>query len=343
MRQPFGGGDDTPAAPGLAPSYPAGLALGRDGLAIVGRSTDDEGTTRARRAARRRARCEIYRHAESAGVGDLSRGRHAARDRAHRARRRDARRAAGHARSTARRSPNSTTPRGGTEELGLDCLGFAPVAGDPRLLVGHQRRGRWQPMIWDAATGVADRAGDRPARRGRGRVVLRTTLRAAGRAHPPRPQRAVALRPRRPARTAAWCDIPTEPGSIGGATARPDGTVEYLWSSAQLPPQVRSTHRRASCWRRPGSPAPASVPVEDVWVDGPGGPVHALVQRPGRRGPVPDRLRHPRRSRPGTTATRSPRRPPPGWTTASRWCGSTTAVPPATAGSGRTRSSTGSG
>ena len=30
----------------------------------------------------------------------------------------------------------------------------------------------------------------------------------------------------------------------------------------------------------PGEPAPGSVPVEDLWVDGPGGRVHALVARP---------------------------------------------------------------
>ncbi|MER5489280.1 S9 family peptidase, partial [Streptomyces sp. NPDC002812] len=30
-RQPFTGGPDEPAVPGLEPSYPAGLALGRDG------------------------------------------------------------------------------------------------------------------------------------------------------------------------------------------------------------------------------------------------------------------------------------------------------------------------
>jgi len=40
MRQPFDGGPDTAAAPGLAPSYPAGLALGA-GVAVVGRSTDE--------------------------------------------------------------------------------------------------------------------------------------------------------------------------------------------------------------------------------------------------------------------------------------------------------------
>ncbi|MFE3827708.1 TolB family protein, partial [Streptomyces sp. NPDC059092] len=85
MRQPFSGaretgaetaaergtGPDEPAAPGLDPSYPAGLALGRDGTAVVGRSTDEDGSTVhvVRPGA---APAEIYRHRESAGVGDLS-------------------------------------------------------------------------------------------------------------------------------------------------------------------------------------------------------------------------------------------------------------------------------
>lgn len=76
MRQPFHGGEgeeavDQPAAPGLGASYPAGLAIGRDGTAVVGRSTDEDGTTIhvVRPGA---APVEIYRHRESAGVGDLS-------------------------------------------------------------------------------------------------------------------------------------------------------------------------------------------------------------------------------------------------------------------------------
>jgi Tol biopolymer transport system component len=61
MRQPFGGGEDEPAAPGLEPSYPAGLALGRDGTSVVGRSTDEGGTTiHVVRAGAEPV--EIYRH-----------------------------------------------------------------------------------------------------------------------------------------------------------------------------------------------------------------------------------------------------------------------------------------
>ena len=72
MRQPFGGGEDEPAAPGLDASYPAGLAIGagrdRGGRPLHGRGGHD----RPCRAARGTPPVEIYRHAESAGVGDLS-------------------------------------------------------------------------------------------------------------------------------------------------------------------------------------------------------------------------------------------------------------------------------
>lgn len=151
-RQPFTGGEDELAAPGLDPSYPAGLALSRDGrTAVVGRSTDEDGTT-IHLAREGEAPFELYRHRESAGVGDLSRDGSliAVEHTEH-----------GDAMHSALRvlRPDGTTVAelddtdGGREELGLDVLGFAPVDGDTRLLVGHQRRGRWEPLVWDVLTG----------------------------------------------------------------------------------------------------------------------------------------------------------------------------------------------
>lgn len=151
-RQPFAGGEDELATPGLDPSYPAGLALGRDGrTAIVGRSTDEEGTT-IHLARIGEPPAELYRHRESAGVGDLSHDGSliAVEHTEH-----------GDAMHSALRvlRPDGTAvaelddTKGGTVELGLEVLGFAPVDGDPRLLVGHQRRGRWEPLVWDVSTG----------------------------------------------------------------------------------------------------------------------------------------------------------------------------------------------
>ncbi|MFJ4406617.1 prolyl oligopeptidase family serine peptidase [Streptomyces sp. NPDC088910] len=280
MRQPFAGGEDVPAAPGLEASYPAGLALGPGGLAVVGRSTDDEGTS-VYVVRPDSEPVEVYRHAESASVGDLSEDgtlvviEHTEHG--------DAMHSALRVLSVADGSTVAELDDtdGGRAELGLDCLGFAPVVGDTRLLVGHQRSGRWLPMIWDTATGVETRLaidlpGDVHAEwypDGSALLVVHDYQ-----------ARGEMFRYDLAAGTLARLDTP--PGSVSGATARPDGTVEYLWSSAQRPPAVRST-TGAVVLEAPGLRAPESVPVEDAWVEGPGGRIHALVQKPVGEGPFP--------------------------------------------------------
>ncbi|NEE25144.1 S9 family peptidase, partial [Streptomyces sp. SID7982] len=120
---------------------------------VIGRSTDEDGTTVHLVRAPGAEPVEIYRHRESAGVGDLSHdGTLIALEHTEH----------GDAMHSALRvvRPDGSTvaelddTEGGTKELGLSVLGFAPVAGDPRLLVGHQRRGRWEPMIWDPVAGT---------------------------------------------------------------------------------------------------------------------------------------------------------------------------------------------
>ncbi|MFE7402288.1 S9 family peptidase [Streptomyces sp. NPDC057557] len=287
MRQPFHSGEgaevvDEPAAPGLGASYSAGLAIGRDGTAVVGRSTDEDGTTVhvVRPGA---APVEIYRHRESAGVGDLSYdGTLIALEHTEH----------GDAMHSALRvvRPDGSTvaelddTEGGTKELGLSVLGFAPVAGDTRLLVGHQRRGRWEPMIWDPMTGTeTDLAIDLPGDVGAEWYPDASALLIAHGF-----EARSDLWRYEPGAGSAPVRVDTPAGSVSGATARPDGTVEYLWSSAAQPPVIRSTSG-AVVLDPPGLKAPASVPVEDVWVDGPGGRVHALVQRPAApaEGPFP--------------------------------------------------------
>ncbi|MCZ7432163.1 S9 family peptidase [Streptomyces sp. WMMC1477] len=293
MRQPFSGpggdgeggageggaGGDEPAVPGLKAAYSAGLALGRDGTAVVGRSTDEEGTT-IHVVPPGGEPAEIYRHRESAGVGDLSHdGRYLVIEHTEH----------GDALHAALRvvDRDGTTvaelddSEGGTKELGLAVLGFVPRDGDARLLVGHQRRGRWEPMVWDPVAGqthdlALDLPGDVGAEwypDGSGLLVVHSYQ----------------------ARSELWrydlaggelTRVETPPGTVSGATARPDGTVEFLWSSAAHPPALRSTSG-AVVLDPPGLRAPASRPVEDVWVEGPGGRVHALVQRPDGEGPFP--------------------------------------------------------
>ncbi|MBQ0848120.1 S9 family peptidase [Streptomyces sp. BH-SS-21] len=276
-------GPDAPAAPGLDPSYPAGLALGRDGrTAIVGRSTDEDGSTiYVSRIGEDPV--EVYRHRESAGVGDLSHdGTLIAVEHTEHG-------DAMHSALRVLRMDGSTVSelddtKDGTAELGLEVLGFAPVAGDTRLLVGHQRRGRWEPMVWDVVSGeetdlelTSQLDGDLSAEwypDGSALLVVNSFE----------------------ARSELWRfdlatrgleRVPTPKGSVSGATARPDGSVEYLWSSSAEAPVVRSTSGEVVL-DPPGMKAPRSVPVEDVWVTGPGGRIHALVQRPaGASGPLP--------------------------------------------------------
>ncbi|MER6228073.1 S9 family peptidase [[Kitasatospora] papulosa] len=280
MRQPFEGGPDEPATPGLEPSYPAGLAIGRDGTAVVGRSTDEDGTT-VHLVAPGADPVVIYRHRESAGVGDLSHdGTLIALEHTEH----------GDAMHSALRvvRPDGSTvaelddTEGGTKELGLAVLGFAPVAGDTRLLVGHQRRGRWEPMIWDPVAGTqTDLPVDLPGDTGAewypdgSALLIEHSFEARSELWRYEPGATAPVR------------VETPSGTVSGATARPDGTVEYLWSSAAQPPAVRSTGGSVVL-DPPGAKAPASVPVRDAWVDGPGGRIHALVQTPATGdGPFP--------------------------------------------------------
>ncbi|NGO07900.1 prolyl oligopeptidase family serine peptidase [Streptomyces sp. HC44] len=288
-RQPFVRGEGAPsgpdeaAAPGLHPSYPAGLALAHDGrTAVVGRSTDEDGST-IHVARTGEDPVEIYRHRESAGVGDLSYdGSLIAIEHTEHG-------DAMHSALRVLRVDGSTVAelddtKGGTVELGLEVLGFAPVDGDTRLLVGHQRRGRWEPMVWDVAS------------REETDLALTEQLEGDLSAEWYPDGSALLIVHSYEARSELWRfelasrrleRIPTPKGMVSGATARPDGSVEYLWSSAAEPPVVRSTSG-AVVLDSPGMKSPGSVPVEDVWVTGPGGLIHALVQRPaGVTGPLP--------------------------------------------------------
>ncbi|MCW2678115.1 MAG: Dipeptidyl aminopeptidase/acylaminoacyl peptidase, partial [Modestobacter sp.] len=76
----------------------------------------------------------------------------------------------------------------------------------------------------------------------------------------------------------------TPRGVVRGATARPDDTVELAWSSSERPPVIRRADGPVVL-AAPGDEPPAAYPVEDRWVPGPGGDVHALLVRPA--GPAP--------------------------------------------------------
>ncbi|GAB2923943.1 S9 family peptidase [Streptomyces mayteni] len=273
QRQPFDGGPDEPAVPGLDPAYSAGLALGRDGTVVVGRMTEEDGTTVHVARPGAAEPVEIYRHRESGGVGDLSHdGTLLAIEHTEH----------GDAMHSAIRvvrldgSPVAELDdtEGGTRELGLTVLGFAPVDGDPRLLIGHQRRGRWEPAIWNPLTGEFTEPGlDLPG------DVDAEWYPDAGALLVEHSHQARSELFRHDLASGETRRVDTPAGTISGATARPDGSAEYLWSSAAEPPRIRSTSG-ATVLEPPGMRPPASLPVTDAWVESPGGTVHALIQRP---------------------------------------------------------------
>lgn len=274
MRQPFEGGADEPAVPELEPSYPSGLAIGRSGLAVVGR-TGEHGSSVHLCPPGESPRI-VYRHEQDAHLAGMSRDETllAVNHSEH-----------GDSRHMALRviRPDGST----VAELwdgagkGVYAAGFSPVTGDPRLLVEHERRGRPEPLIWNPVDGAQQEITlDLPGEIGADWYVDGAAL-LISHSYEARDELY-----RYDIATGALTRIEIPRGVISGATPRPDGTVEFSWSNAAEPPVIRSTSGTVVL-TPPGSPAPPSVPATDVWVDGPGGRIHALVGTPPGDGPHP--------------------------------------------------------
>jgi dienelactone hydrolase len=161
----------------------------------------------------------------------------------------------------------------------LRPVGFAPVDGDQRLLVIHERAGVPGLLVWEP---LADPDGSRA-------VELR--IDAPGEVtdvdwYPAADAVLVSLD--HEARTRLWrvqlstgATTPVGPadGTVSDAGVRPDGTVWLSWSSAANPPAIRDGEGTVVL-APPGPVAPRSVGVQDVWADGPGGRIHALLRVP---------------------------------------------------------------
>jgi len=270
--QPFAGGEDVEAAPGVPAAYPAGLEIGHD-VVVVGCSADDGSSVHVVRDGSANL---LYASEHDADVAGLSRdeslvvlehSEHG--DSRHRALR------------VLTLDGDVVWERWDGEGLGLHAMGFSPVDGDRRLLAVHEREGRPLPFVVDPTTGeevhpdLSGIEGDLDADWYADGSALLVAAEARGRSTLHRVGLDGSVEP-----------LPTPTGTIGSATARPDGTVEFSWSSAAEPVVIRSSAGDVVL-TPPGPPAPGSVPLQDAFVEGPGGTVHALVATPEGEGPFP--------------------------------------------------------
>ena len=268
----------------LAPAYDAGLLLGKDGTAVIGRSDERYGTQiHAVRVGPGSAGADprlLYAHREDAEMAALSHDdslvaiEHSER---------------GDALHPALRVLEVATGQAVAElddgpGRGLSAMEFAPIRGDGRLLVIHERTGNNRLLIWDihapqeipVELGLPGDVADASWYPG-GRSVLVAVDHQA---------RTVLYR--HDLHDGATTRLGDGVGTVSGATPRPDGEVWVSRSSAGTPREVVHLSSGDSLLEIGTGWVPGSVPVEDVWADGPGGRVHALLRRPaGGSGPYP--------------------------------------------------------
>ncbi|WP_190819395.1 S9 family peptidase [Saccharopolyspora pogona] len=278
--EPFASGETRPGLPDTHPGYPAGLELGSSVIG-VGMSTDDGVTVWV---ARDGGRPEVlYQHEQDGGLSAMSwdesmvvisHSEHG--DSRHPALR------------VLRVDGSEVTEKWDGPGKGLDALAFAPVTGDPRLLVLHERRGKEELLIWDVAADTEseiklDLPGEVSADwypDGKALLIAHT-------------HHARTTMHRYDLAEETLTELATPPGTVAGASVRPDHSVEYVWSSAATPSLVRTVSRDGEdrvLLTPPGDRAPGSEAVNDVFVEVPYGPnetVHALVARPADAGEGP--------------------------------------------------------
>ncbi|QSB16738.1 S9 family peptidase [Natronosporangium hydrolyticum] len=278
-RQRFGAGpgEQTVDATGLAPSQPAGLALGRRNVAVVG-VVDRRDEYRVLRLGLDGSADPLllYQHRQAVSVGPLNadstqlsliHSEHG-----------DSRHPAVRVLDTSGNAVVGDLWDG--PGLGVRPIGFAPAFGDDRLLVRHDRHGRPGLLLWRVGTGeqseldlavpgevaaaswYQDGCAVLVAVSHHGRTRLhRVDLAVGGMA-------VSAVQP-----------VGPTTGTVSALTTTPGGDAWFLWSSAADPPTIRNLVGEPVV-APPGPAAPPSVPVTDLWVDGPGGPVHALLRLP---------------------------------------------------------------
>jgi len=267
--EPFSGGAPSrPAAPGVEPAYPAGLALGT-GFALVGTSTD--AGSRVWLSAGDGDPDVVYAHREDARVAGLARD--------------DSLLAISHSEHGDSRHPAlRVVERGGRpvadlwdgDGFGVGAGPWSPVRGDQRLVVLRERTGATRPAIWAPLEGaVTDLAVDLP---GEVQAAWYPDARAlllvqdhAGRRE--------LHRYDLDAGRAARLEAPA--GTLNPVAVRPDGRLWYQHSSGATPPRLLEDGLPLL---EPPGPRPApGAPYRDVRA----GQVHGFVAEPPGPGPYP--------------------------------------------------------
>lgn len=171
---------------------------------------------------------------------------------------------------------------------GLEVSGFAPMTGDIRLLMTHERGGFRRPFIWDVAADERIEPdigldGDLWARWYPDGTALLIARSARGRVRLYRYEIEPGI----------LSPLASRTGWVGTGAVRPDGAIEYLWCDAAHPPQHRILHPDGTddlASPPPGDAAP-SRPVMDAFVpveDRPGESLHLLYAIPDdERRPYP--------------------------------------------------------
>ncbi|MEQ7010823.1 prolyl oligopeptidase family serine peptidase [Actinopolymorpha sp. B17G11] len=163
----------------------------------------------------------------------------------------------------------------------LHAVAFAPCPEDSRLLLHHERSGRSEPMIWDLAADTfvqphIDLPGELSASwyPDGSALLIRRHWHARDELY------------RYDLEAESLARVETACGVVWGHGVRPDGTVEYQWSAGDRPSAILT--ESGSPVLEVVEPAPPSAALDDAWVDGPGGRIHALVASPpAASGPMP--------------------------------------------------------
>lgn len=273
QRQPFGSapGSAVPAMPSVPPGYPAGLEAGRD-VSIAG-FVDDDGT-RIHLSVGPGDPSVVYRNSNDAAVDGLSfdetiwllaHSEHG-----------DSRYPVLRALSVA--DGQVLAELDDSPGRGLSAITFSPIAGDQRVLVSHERRGREELLLWDIPSGDVreldiDLTGDLSGDFYPDALSLLILCTTAGR----------TTMHRYDLTSGRLTALPAAPGVTSGALVRPNGDVWYRWSSAAEPGQLRVLTvdlTDSTLLLPPGGVAPGSEPSSELWVSGPGGLIHSFVARP---------------------------------------------------------------